>query len=92
MRPDIPPRAYHGARGWAYAKLVAPKRPLIALLLYINALRRGCYRPSLACIVLLQIFLGKRGYRRLADQAISWLRIGIGEREEKTPAGKLERA
>jgi glycosyltransferase involved in cell wall biosynthesis len=92
MRPQIPSRAYHGARGWAYAKLVAPEHPLVALGLYLNALLRCCYRPSLAIIIFLQIFLGRRGYRRLADQAISWLRIGITEPDEKSPANKLERA
>lgn len=92
IRPQIPPRAYHGARGWAYAKLLAPKHPLVALILYLNAVLRGCYRPSLAGVVFLQIFLGRRGYRRLADQAISWLRIGITERDEKAAANKLERA
>src|SRR5471032_1013169 len=90
MRPQIPSRAYHGARGWAYAKLVAPEHPLVALGLYLNAVLRGCYRPSLAIIIFLQIFLGRRGYRRLADQAISWLRIGIIEPDEKSPANKLE--
>jgi glycosyltransferase involved in cell wall biosynthesis len=92
MRPQIPSRAYHGARGWAYAKLVAPKYPLVALILYLNAVLRGCYRPSLACVVFLQIFLGRNVYRRIADHAISWLRIGISERGEKAPASKLERA
>ena len=92
MRPAIPSRAYHGARGWAYAKLVVRKYPLLALALFLNALLRGCYRPSLACVVFLQIFLGRRGYRRLADHAISWLRIGITEPNEKSPAQKMERA
>ena len=92
MRPQISPRAYHGARGWAYAKLVAPKHPLMALILYLNAVLRGCYRPSLAVVIFLQIFLGRRGYRRLADHAISWLRINIADPEEKKPAPKLESA
>jgi glycosyltransferase involved in cell wall biosynthesis len=92
MRPQIPPRAYHGARGWAYAKLVAPKHPLAALILYLNAVLRGCYRPRLAGVIFLQIFLSKAAYRRLADHAISWLRIGINEPKEKAPARTLERA
>jgi glycosyltransferase involved in cell wall biosynthesis len=87
MRPHISARAYHGGRGWAYAKLLAPSRPLAALILYLNALLRGCYRPPLAAVVFLQIFLGRAGYRRLADGAISWLRAGL---REKTP--RLERA
>jgi len=91
MRPLIPPRAYHGGRGWAYAKLIAPRRPLFALALYLNAVLRGCYRPSLAAVIFLQIFLSRAGYRRLADHAISWLRVGLRE-TDRTPAAKLKRA
>ena len=87
MRPHISPRAYHGGRGWAFAKLQAPSHPLAAFMLYLNAVFRGCYRPSLAGIVFLQIFLGRAGYRRLADGAIAWLRAGLRE-----PAPRLERA
>jgi glycosyltransferase involved in cell wall biosynthesis len=92
LRPVIPARAYHGARGWAYAKLVAHDRKLAALGLYFNAVLRGCYRPSLAVIIFLQIFLGRSGYRALADRAISWLRIGLREDEHKTDAKPLEQA
>jgi glycosyltransferase involved in cell wall biosynthesis len=92
MRPLIPAKAWHGARGWAYAKLIAPKEPFRALCLYLNAVLRGCYRPSLACIIFLQIFLSRNGYRRIADHAISWLRIGLREPAEKAPARSLERA
>ncbi len=82
----------HGGRGWAYAKLIAAERPLAALGLYLNAVLRGCYRPSLAVIVFLQIVLGRSGYRRLADRAIGRLHVGLREGEEKTAAPKLERA
>lgn len=92
MKPMISPRAYHGGRGWAYAKLVAQDRPLRALGLYLNAVLRGCYRLSLAAIVFLQIFLGRSGYRRLADQAISWLRMGLREKDNSARARKLEQA
>jgi glycosyltransferase involved in cell wall biosynthesis len=92
MRPIIPSRAYHGGRGWAYAKLVAPQRPLAALGLYLNALLRGCYRPPLAAIIFLQIFLSRTGYRRLADRAISWLHAGLQERNDEGLAHKLEQA
>lgn len=92
MKPLISPRAWHGGRGWAYAKLVAQDRPLRALGLYLNAVLRGCFSPSLAVVVFLQIFLGRGGYRRLADHAISWLRIGLRERDDAAKAGKLERA
>jgi glycosyltransferase involved in cell wall biosynthesis len=88
MRPRITPRAYHGGRGWAYAKLIAPERPLAALGLYLNAVLRGCYRPPMAAIIFLQIFLSRAGYRRLADQAISWL--GIGARHGKSAAHELK--
>ena len=88
MRPLMPSRAYHGGRGWAYAKLIAPRRPVAALALYLNAVLRGCYRPRLAAIIFLQIFLGRAAYRRLADQAISRLHAGLREKE----AAKLKRA
>ena len=95
MQPQIPARAWHGARGWAYAKLLVREHPLVSLGLYLNAVLRGCYRPSLAVIIFLQIFLGTSGYRRLADQAISWLKIGQhGSKHEPKPepARSLERA
>ena len=79
MRPLISSRAYHGGRGWAYAKLIAPRRPVAALALYLNAVLRGCYHPSLAAVIFLQIFLGRSAYRRLADQAISRLHAGLRE-------------
>jgi GT2 family glycosyltransferase len=80
MRSTIPPRAYYGGLGWPHAKQIVHDHPLKALGLYLNATLRGCYRPSLAAIIFLQIFLGRTGYRRLADQAISWLRAGLRER------------
>jgi glycosyltransferase involved in cell wall biosynthesis len=92
MRPMISSRAYHGARGWAYAKLVAPQHPLTALGLYLTAVLRGCYSPSLAAIIFLQIFLESTGYRRFADQAIAWLDIGLREPDSKAPAQRLKRA
>lgn len=92
MKPRISARAYHGGRGWAYAKLVAQDHPLRALGLYLNAVLRGCYRPPLAAIVFLQIFLGRSGYRRIADTAISWLRMGLRERGKPQPTRTLEQA
>ena len=92
MRPSMTPRAYHGARGWAYAKLVARDRPWAALGLYLNAVLRGCYRPPMAAIIFLQIFLSRSGYRRLADQAIAWLRAGARVPDDKAAAPKLKRA
>jgi hypothetical protein len=91
IRPLIPARAWHGGRGWAYAKLIVQQRPFLALALYVNAVLRGCYRPSLAAIIFLQIFLGRAGYRKLADQAIAWLKVGLRE-DGKPAARKLEQA
>jgi glycosyltransferase involved in cell wall biosynthesis len=76
LRARIPARAYDGYRGWAIAKVVATTHPWRALGLYLNAVFRGCYRPRLAAIVFLQIFLPDGFYRRIADRAIAamaWL-------------------
>jgi hypothetical protein len=80
MKPQIPPRAYHGGRGWAYAKLVSRSSRLRALGLYLNALRHRCYSPRLAMVILLQIMLSDAGYRALADRAIAWLGAGLREK------------
>ena len=86
MRPAMTPRAFYGARGWAFAKLVRAERGRIpALRLTIPAILRGCYRPRLALVVLLQVLLDARQYRLLADTAIQWLHIGLRE-NEITPA------
>jgi glycosyltransferase involved in cell wall biosynthesis len=78
LRPAIPARAYYGGRGWAYAKLVAAQHSTAtALRLYMSAALRGCYRPSLAVIVFLQIVMSDRGYRALADGAITWAGAGF---------------
>jgi glycosyltransferase involved in cell wall biosynthesis len=92
LRPVISARTWHGARGWAYAKLIVRQRPLAALGLYLNATLRGCYRARLVVTIFLQIFLGPAAYRRLADLGIAWLRLGLRERKEKAPAARLERA
>lgn len=92
LRPEIPARAWHGARGWAYAKLIVRQNPLKALGLYLNAVFRGCYQPRLAATIFLQIFMGPAAYRRLADHGIQWLRLGSRETREKPPATRLERA
>ena len=92
LKPEIPARAWHGARGWAYAKLIARRHPLMALGLYLNALARGCYQPRLALTVFLQIFLGPTTYRRLADAGIAWLRLGLRESQERSPPVRLKRA
>ena len=83
LRPRIPAKAYYGCLGWAYAKHVAMNDRFAALRLYLAALVRGCYRPSLAMIVFLQIFLSDGAYRKLADTAIA--RLGAGLRPGSTP-------
>ena len=71
LKPVIPAKAYYGCLGWAYAKYVAMSDKPAAFKLYLGAVRRGCYAPSLALIIFLQIFLPDGAYRRLADKAIS---------------------
>jgi glycosyltransferase involved in cell wall biosynthesis len=72
LRPRIPTRAYYGCYGWAIAKSVAITSPLGALRLYARALWRGCYRPSVAGIVFMQIFLPDSIYRWVSDTGIGW--------------------
>lgn len=68
LRPQIPPRAYHGYRGWVVAK--GKSNIFSALGLYFAALMRGCYRPEMAATILLQIVFPARLYRALADTVI----------------------
>ncbi len=75
LRPNIPAKAYYGCRGWVIAKGMVTKHPFDALSLYLNALWHGCYRPRLALVIFLQIFLPDRLYRRMADSAITWFRL-----------------
>ena len=70
MRPKIPVRAYYGCRGWTVAKGIALQYRMKAFALYSAALLRGCYRPRLAAIIFLQIFLPDAAYRCFADAAI----------------------
>jgi hypothetical protein len=72
--------------------LIAPQQPFAALRLYLNAVLRGCYRPSLAAIIFLQIFMRPAGYRRLADHVISWLNIDLSDPDDNKPARRLEQA
>jgi glycosyltransferase involved in cell wall biosynthesis len=76
LRPRIPAKAYYGCLGWAYAKYAALIDRKGALTLYLRAVAHGCYRPSLAAIIFLQIFLSDALYRRIADAAIHWLNAG----------------
>jgi glycosyltransferase involved in cell wall biosynthesis len=78
MRPRLTARAWHGARGWAYAKLLAHNgQRLRALWLYLNAVFQGCYGLKLAAVIFLQIFLAAKNYRALADAGIAWLGMGL---------------
>jgi glycosyltransferase involved in cell wall biosynthesis len=71
LKPQFPVKAYYGCRGWAIAKGLAPSDKKRALRYYWDAVTRGCYRPRLAAIVFLQIFLPDRVYRRIADIAVA---------------------
>jgi hypothetical protein len=89
MRPHLTASAWRGGRGWPYAKMLARNgRRREALRLYLTALLHRCYRPRLAAIIFLQIFLNSRNYRALADIAIGWLRMGL----RQPPAGTSAQA
>ena len=85
VSPQISRNGYRGGMGWAVAKGVVLHNPLRALALYLNAVIHGCYSPSLAAIVFLQIFLPNSLYRAVADGAIRWLRAGM-QLPQKKPA------
>jgi hypothetical protein len=92
LKPQLTRRAWLGARGWAYAKLVARDgHKMKALGYYLAAVFAGCYRPRLAGVIFLQIFLDARFYRALADRSISWLRLGLRTPREK-PETSLKQA
>ena len=75
MKPLLTASAWHGGRGWPYAKLLAHNgHKWEACALYLTALVHGCYRPRLSVIVFLQIFLNANSYRAVADVVIGWLR------------------
>jgi glycosyltransferase involved in cell wall biosynthesis len=80
MRPRIPERSYYGGRGWMVAKGFSQRHGLAALRFYLVAVVRGCYRPRLAAVVLIQIFTSDRLYRRLADWIIALRRGRIWSR------------
>lgn len=85
IRPEIPPRAYHGARGWMIAKGVAPAEPVRALKLYLAAVFRGCYRPRLAAMIFLQIFFPDVLYRWLVDGYVRLRRGAVWAKSERLP-------
>ena len=94
MKPRMTAKAWYGARGWAFAKLVMRERGRIpALMLTLQAIGRGCYPLKLAPVVLLQVLLDPRQYRSLANNGIKWLHLGLREKDldEKSAQG-LEQA
>lgn len=74
LRPTIPSRAYYGCRGWIIAKGLVRDDFFGALRLYLTALFRGCYRPRMAAVIFLQIFLPDSLYRGLSDRIIALFR------------------
>lgn len=82
LKPRIPLRAYHGARGWMIAKGVAVHSNREAFSLYWNALVHGCYSPKLAAVIFLQIFFPDHIYRRIADGLIGYFRGRVWSRAE----------
>jgi glycosyltransferase involved in cell wall biosynthesis len=67
LRPHISARAYAAYMGWHAAKSIWPISRRTALRYYLHALRNRAFRPRLAAIVLLQIVVPDRLYRRAAD-------------------------
>lgn len=72
LRPHIPPRAYHGYRGWHQAKSLMQTEPVRAVGLYLRAAFRGAYSPRFAMVVLMQVVVPNRYYRQLSDVWIRW--------------------
>ncbi|MDB5550611.1 MAG: putative glycosyltransferase YibD [Rhizobium sp.] len=80
LRPDIPPRAYHGYKGWHQAKSLMQTAPFRALTLYFRAALRGAYSPRFAMVVLMQIVVPNHYYRVLSD---FWIRRRTRKRENR---------
>lgn len=72
LRPHIPARAYHGYKGWHQAKGLMQVAPFRAIGLYLKAAFQGSYSPRFAMVVLLQVVVPNRYYRRLSDVWIRW--------------------
>jgi hypothetical protein len=67
-QPFLTARAHAASCGWGMAKAYAHNgQRLKAARLYANALLRGCYKPKLALVIALQVFLSPAHYRQLAD-------------------------
>lgn len=90
LGPAIPLRARYGCLGWAYAKHIVGRSWRAAFGHYLTAVRHGAYRPRLAAIIFLQIFLSARVYRVIANLSISWL--GAGNRAIDDKANNSSRS
>lgn len=71
LKNSIPKKAYHGHMGWRVAKTIVGKSYFKALGLYLNAVLHGAYKPKMAAIIFLQIFLPKSLYRKVTDAVAS---------------------
>lgn len=68
VRPLITNKAYWAELGWPIARAFAQHgKKGKGLFLYFKSLIRGCYRPKMALVVLLQVILSKGAYRRMSD-------------------------
>jgi glycosyltransferase involved in cell wall biosynthesis len=93
MRPHLTRRAWHGARGWAYAKMLARDgQKARGLALYGKALLAGAFPARLAGVIFLQVLLDAGQYRALANTAIDWLHMGMRERDIRAAARAVEQA
>ena len=74
-RKLITDKAYYGEQGWRIAKQYSQTGNVwLAIKLYIKALRKCCYKPKLAIVVILQIIMSPHTYRKFADYLA---RIGV---------------
>lgn len=85
LKPAIPARAFHGARGWMIAKGLASTDPLLAMKFFVKAVCRGCYRPRMAAVIFMQIVCPDSLYRSLADSVIGWFRGAVWSRSAIKP-------
>jgi len=68
VRPLITNKAYWAELGWPIARAFAQHgKKGKGLYLYSKSLIRGCYRPKMALVILLQVMLSKGAYRKMSD-------------------------
>lgn len=74
VRSIISDRAFKADMGWYVAKSYARQGMMRkAAILYLNALVSGAYKPKMAAVVALQVLVGQRPYRMMADAMIRFL-------------------